>query len=118
MRTATAKALGLSLADLDAQLKAGKTISQIATEKKLDVTKLHDTLLVAHKALINQAVKDGKLTKEQGDWMIQRMDTMDKYYDANGGCLMTTGNVPANYPNGFQPGGMMGGRGPWAQPTK
>ena len=117
MREATAKALGLSLNDLDAQLRAGKTVSQIATEKKIDVTKLHDSLQSAHQAIVKQSVKDGKLTKEQGDWMIQRMDTMDKYFDANGGCPMTTGNAPANYQGGFARGGMAGGRGPWAQPT-
>ena len=85
MQGAVAKALGVPLDDLNAQLRAGKTIAQIAQSKNIDLTKLHDDVQAAHKALIQQAVKDGKLTQAQADLMLQRMDAMDKYFDANGG---------------------------------
>jgi hypothetical protein len=108
---------------LNAELRAGKTIAQIAESKNVSLTQLHDAVQAAHKAIIQQAVKDGKLTQAQADWMIQRIDAMDKYWDANGGaCPGWTGNWGAGYPGammgGFGRGGMMwGGRGPWTPPT-
>jgi hypothetical protein len=107
MQDAVAKALGLTLDQLNAELRAGKTIAQIAQSKEISLTKLHDDVLAAHKALIQQAVKDGTLrvTQAQADWMIQHMDAMDAYFDANGGaCPGWTGAA------GFGPG-MMGGYG-------
>jgi hypothetical protein len=85
MQGAVAKALGMTLDGLNAQLRARKTIAQIAQSKNIDLIKLHDDVQAAHKALIQQAVKDGKLTQAQADAMLQRMDAMDKYFDANGG---------------------------------
>lgn len=115
MQGAVAKALGMTLDELNAQLRAGKTIAQIAQDKKIDLTKLHDDVQAAHKALIQQAVKDGKLTQAQADAMLQRMDTMDKYFDANGGtCPGLAGGAGVGrgmMGGAFGPGrGMMGWR--------
>jgi hypothetical protein len=85
MQEATAQALGLTLDQLNAELRAGKTLAQIAQAKKLDPAKVYDAIQVAHKALLQQAVKDGKLTQVQADAMIARQDAMNKYWDANGG---------------------------------
>ncbi|MDE3088282.1 MAG: hypothetical protein KGJ80_02700, partial [Chloroflexota bacterium] len=57
MQGAVAKALGMTLDELNAQLRAGKTIAKIAQDKKIDLTKLHDDVQAAHTALIQQAVK-------------------------------------------------------------
>jgi len=121
MHEAVAKALGLTLDQLNAELRAGKTIAQIAQAKNIGLSKLHDDVEAAHKALLQQAVKDGKLTQQQADWMIQRMDAMDKYMDQYGGaCPMWSGNFGGRpgMMGGFAPRGMMGGRGftPWATP--
>jgi hypothetical protein len=125
MQTAVAKALGMTLDELNAQLRAGKTIAQIAQDKKIDLTKLHDDIQAAHKAIIQQAVKDGKLTQAQADWMLQRIDAMDKYLEANGGtCPGLAGGAgfgPGMMGGAFGPsagfrGGMMG-RGFWTAPT-
>ncbi len=122
MQGAVAKALGITLDDLNAQLRAGKTIAQIAQSKNIDLTKLHDDVQAAHKALVQQAVKDGKLTQAQADAMLQRMDAMDQYLTANGGtCPGLTGGAGVGMMGGtFAPGagirgGMMGGR--WTPPT-
>ena len=126
MQTAVAKALGMTLDELNAQLSAGKTIAQIAQSKNIDLTKLHEDIQAAHEAIIQQAVKDGKLTQAQADWMLQRMETMDQYFEANGGTCPGWGAGAGFGPGtmggtfgsgtGFR-GGMMGGRGPWTQPT-
>ncbi len=126
MQTAVAKALGMTLDELNAQLNAGKTIAQIAQSKNIDLTKLHDDIQAAHEAIIQQAVKDGKLTQAQADWMLQRMEAMDQYFEANGGTCpgwgAGAGFGPGMMGGAFGPsagfrGGMMGGRGPRTQPT-
>jgi hypothetical protein len=125
MQGAIAKALGMTLDELNAQLRAGKTIAQIAQSKNIDLQKLHDDVQAAHKALIQQAVKDGKLTQAQADAMLQRMGAMDKYFDANGGTCpgLADGAPGAAFAGrgmmggGFARGGMMGGRGFWTAPT-
>jgi len=114
MQSAVANALGMTPDDLNAQLRAGKTIAQIAQSKNIDLTKLHDAVQAAHKALIQQAVKDGKLTQAQADAVLQRMNAMDQYWDASGGCPGWTGSTPGP---GYGPGWMMRGRGPWTPPA-
>jgi hypothetical protein len=115
MQEATAQAMGLTLDQLNAELRAGKTLAQIAEAKKLDPAKVYDAIQVAHKALLQQAVKDGKLTQVQADAMIARQDAMNKYWDANGGVPpMWSGNYPqGRMPmrgwNGTNPGYPMGG---------
>ena len=119
MQTAVAKSLGMSLDDLNAQLRAGKSIAQIAQSKNISLTKLHDDVQAAHKALIQQAVKDGKLTQAQADAMLSRLDAMDQYFTANGGtCPGLTGG--AGFGAGMMGAGFrggMGGRGFWTAPT-
>ena len=111
MQTAVAKSLGMSLDDLNAQLRAGKSIAQIAQSKNISLTKLHDDVQAAHKALIQQAVKDGKLTQTQADAMLSRLDAMDQYFTANGGAGFGAGMMGAGFRGG------MGGRGFWTAPT-
>ncbi len=123
MQGGVAKALGMTLDELNAQLRAGKTIAQIAQSKNIDLQKLHDDVQAAHKALLQQAVKEGKLTQAQADAMLQRMDAMDKYFDANGGACpgLAGGALGTAFAGrgmmggGFARGGMMGGF--WTAPT-
>jgi uncharacterized protein YidB (DUF937 family) len=63
---AAAKTLGLSSADLTTALKS-KTLLTLAQEKNVDVTKLRTAIADAQKAVIDQAVRDGKLTQAQAD---------------------------------------------------
>jgi hypothetical protein len=112
MQGAVAKALGITLDDLNAQLRAGKTVAQIAQSKNIDLTKLHDDVQAAHKALVQQAVKDGNLTQAQADAMLQRMDTMDQYFDANGGtCPGLTGGAGVGAGRGIMGGTFAPGAG-------
>lgn len=108
MQSVVAKSLGMSVDDLNAQLRQGKTIAQIAQSKEVSLTKLRDDVLAAEQAFVQQAVKDGRLTQAQADAIVQHMSAMANYWGANGGgCPGWTGT--AGY--GFGPGGMMGGFG-------
>jgi polyhydroxyalkanoate synthesis regulator phasin len=70
-KAAIAKALGITEDELDATLKAGKTLDDLAEEKGVD---LQAVRTAEQKANIEQAVKDGKLTQEQADWMLEGLD--------------------------------------------
>ena len=104
---AVAKALGMTVDQLNAEYRAGKTLAQIAQAKNVSLEKLHDAMEDVHKAALQQAVKDGKLTQAQADAILARMDAMDKYWDTNAGACPGSGFAPQP---GFAPrGGMMRG---------
>ncbi len=64
---AAAKALGLTSDELKAQLKAGKSIADVATDKKVDLKTVKDAMTAAVKTTLDAQVKDGKLTQAQAD---------------------------------------------------
>jgi hypothetical protein len=64
---ATAKALGLTSEELRTQVQSGKTITEIATAKKVDVKTVQAAVLAAYKTQLDAAVKAGKLTQAQAD---------------------------------------------------
>jgi hypothetical protein len=72
---AVAEALGLTPVELFTELHSGKTLDEIATAKGVDLQKVQDAAKAAQiaeqKAAIEQAVKDGTLSQEQADWMLQ-----------------------------------------------
>jgi len=71
--TAIAKELGLTYDQLQAELET-KTLAQLAEAKDVKLEKLQEVAQTAHKAALNKLVEEGKLTREQADWMIQRID--------------------------------------------
>ncbi|HEX2916260.1 MAG TPA: hypothetical protein VH186_36200 [Chloroflexia bacterium] len=64
---AAAQAIGTTSSDLKAQLKAGKSIADVAKSKNVDLTKVKDAMLASIKTSLDQAVKNGKLTQQQAD---------------------------------------------------
>jgi len=71
---AVAKELGLTYDQLQAELST-KTLEQLAQDKGVKLEKLQEVAQSAWKTEINELVEAGTLTREQADWMIQRMDT-------------------------------------------
>jgi len=65
-----ATALGEDVATLQADLKAGKTIADIAKEKNVDLSKVVDAVVAERQTAITAAVTDGRLTQEQADAQI------------------------------------------------
>lgn len=111
---AIAKVLGLTVDQLNAEYRAGKTLAQIAQAKNVSWEKVRDAMLETHKALLQQAVKDGKLTQAQADAMLARMNTMAQYWNTNGATCPACGVAPNT---GFVPrGGMWGGTTPNTAP--
>ena len=72
---ATAKALGLSSEELRTQVKSGKTITEIATAKKIDVKTVQAAVIAAYKTQLEAAVKAGKLTQAQADERLKTAQT-------------------------------------------
>ncbi len=71
---AAAKALGMTSQDLVAELKAGKSLADIAEEKGVVEDAVKRAVLDALKAQLDQAVKDGRLTQTQAEQMKTRME--------------------------------------------
>lgn len=80
---AAAKALNLTTAELQTQLKAGKSIADVATDKKVDIKTVKDAVLASIKADLGTRVKDGKLTQAQADTRYQAaVDQVEKLVNA------------------------------------
>jgi len=106
---AAAKALGMTTDELMTALKSGKTLEQIATDKKVDIQKVKDAIQTAHvtemRTHIQQALKDGKITQANADWLLEGLD---KGYIG----------VPGAFGFGGPHGGHGLGDGPLALPTQ
>ena len=72
MIAAFAEELNIPVADLEARLEQGETMSQIAISTGLTVDEFRTLMVDARSQAIDQAVADGTLTQEQADWMGQR----------------------------------------------
>ena len=72
MVAAFAQKLGITVDDLNARLANGETMAQIASSQGLTVDQFSTLMLDARSQAVDQAVKDGKLTQPQADWMKQR----------------------------------------------
>ena len=70
---AAAKYLGMTEAALRTQLQNGKTLAQVAKDRNKSVDGLVTALVAEKKARIEQAVKDGHLTRAQADELVARM---------------------------------------------
>ncbi len=82
----------------------------LTDEQKKEVQAIHDKIFEANKQLVQKYADFGKITKEQADYMIKRMEEQQK-------------NKQSMIENGFGPGfggghkrGFGGGRGCWGAP--
>ena len=75
---AAAKALGMAADELSAQLWGGKTLSDIAAAKGVDIATVKAAVEAAQiaetKTAIDQAVTDGTMTQAKADWLIEGLD--------------------------------------------
>ena len=69
---AIADKLGLTADELHTQLRAGKTLAELATAKGLTEQDLKTAAVAAMKTQLDEAVKAGKLTQAQADEMLKR----------------------------------------------
>ena len=71
---AAAQALGMTTADLTTQLRAGKTLADVAKDKNADVNTVKQAMVNAAKAQVDQEVQAGRLTQDQASQLKQRID--------------------------------------------
>ena len=68
-----ADTLGITQADLIAQLQGGKTIAQVASEKNVTLDTIVNAFVATRQARMAQAVADGRMTQAQADAMLATM---------------------------------------------
>jgi hypothetical protein len=75
---AAAKALKMTTDELTAQLWGGQTLSGLADKAGVKITDVQAAVQAAcqqaQKEAIQQAVKDGKISQAQADWLIEGLD--------------------------------------------
>jgi len=73
-----AEALGLTPEELFAELHAGKSLEEIAEEQGVEMQAVQEALNAAQveagRQAIEQAVKDGKMSQEQADWLLEGLE--------------------------------------------
>ncbi|MEP7136405.1 MAG: hypothetical protein ABI904_15860 [Chloroflexota bacterium] len=97
---ALAAKLGLTEAQVEDQLAAGKPMYQIALDNGIKQDDLTTFLGEVHTEAFAKAVKDGVVTQQQADLMLSRMQSRGF---GTGNCSMQNGTG-----TGYGPGGMMG----------
>ena len=90
--TLLAKALGMSLDDLQAAYVDGETLTTLMTAQGLDAAAVREKLQTAYTEALAQAVEDGVITQEQADAMSQDghgfgmlPGRMDRPFEGRGG---------------------------------
>lgn len=76
IRDALAEALGMSVEELTAELKGGKTLKQLAQEKGKEQV-ARDVILKLLKGRLDQAVASGRITQQQADQLLDRLRKTD-----------------------------------------
>ena len=97
-----ATALGIDESELQTELQAGKTISDVAASKGVALSVVSNAILTEEKARLAQDVADGKITQSQADERLANAET--RIND------MLTRTLPQGGPDG--PGGPAGPGGP------
>jgi hypothetical protein len=87
MVNAMADAFGLTAEDVQSQIDAGKTMRDLAQEQGLTDEQFRDKMIAARTVALNQAVSDNVITREQADWMLDRMDNTWQFGAGYGPCF-------------------------------
>jgi hypothetical protein len=70
MEAALAEKLNLSLATIEAEFEAGKSLFQIALDNGIAQADLKAFMLDVRTKAVEAALADGAITQEQADWML------------------------------------------------
>jgi hypothetical protein len=112
--TAAAAALEMEPEDVELQMWGGRTLADLAKKAGVELTAVQAAIETAQKdaarARIQEAVKDGKLTQEQANWMIEGVDSGFQGMGGFGAKGFGRGAMPMMGGRGGG-WGMMGGRG-------
>jgi len=116
---AAAKALKMTTAELTAQLWGGQTLSGLAEKAGVDIATVQSAVQAACQQAqidaINQAVKDGKITQANADWLIEGIQK--GYLGGKGGFGMEMGGRGMRGHHGFGGFGAPNGTAPSTTPN-
>jgi len=107
---AAAEVLGMEPEDLMAELRDGKTLTEIAGERGVDPQAVQDAMVAQMEQMLQQAEEDGTLTPECAECARQRFE------DCEGNWLERRGGFFGGMRRGGR--GSWGGFGPWAPSTE
>ncbi|TCS82477.1 hypothetical protein [Tepidibacillus fermentans] len=110
MHDEIAKYLGISDEELYNQRLAGKSLEQIAKEKGKSSDEIAKMLIENKKAQLDQLVKDKKITEEQKQFILERMETNTQAAIKNQG--IGRGRMGGSYGQGYGKG--FGGGPRWS----
>lgn len=85
----------------------GINTSNLTDKQKADIDESYNKMIELRKETINKMVKDGLLTKEQGNLELKRLDDMVKYHNENGS-VYGPGMMGSQMMNGYGRGMMRG----------
>ena len=95
------EALGIAGAQLEARLESGEMMWQIAEAEGVSEEEIFDIMQQGRKAMVEQAVEDGKLSQEQVDFMGSRWQE-GGFGGGYGGCMGYGYNNEEGYQRGPQ----------------
>lgn len=100
-----AQALGITEDELQDRLAGGENMWQIASSLGFSEEAIPGLMIAAHTQALNKAVEDGVLTRQQADWMIQRMAQMQAqgFGPGAGGCGGSGGRMMGGWRWNNQP---------------
>ena len=107
---AAAVVLGMEPEDLMAEVRDGKTLTEIAEERGVDPQAVEDAMVEQMEQRLQQAEEDGTLTPECAECARQRFE------DCEGDWLERRGDFPGGMRRGGR--GAWGGFGPWMPSTE
>jgi hypothetical protein len=106
-----AEALDMTVQELVDALEDGTSIADMAREKGVEPQTIADAFVAEHKEWLASAVEDGRMTQQQADWMLERMqeqvqEHLEELVPLGGG----PGGCWGGEQGGFGPGRMGPGR--------
>jgi len=72
---AVARVLGMSVTDLQTQLQDGKKIPDLVQQQGMTMQQFQEKMFALKKQAIQQDVSSGKITQQQADQILQKMQT-------------------------------------------
>jgi len=94
----SAKAIGITPKDLASELKAGKSIADVAAEHNVPLDTVKSQVTSAAQTKLDQLVKDGKISQTQADTAMQKLQSnLDKILNhQRSGNDATASSTPAS----------------------
>mgnify|MGYP000104497438 CR=1 FL=1 len=104
MEQALEKVLGLKWEDVMSRIKGGETFTDILKKQGISEDEFKTKVIETATQLINQAVKDGKLTQDQANRMIENLKNrpMWNFVNPRLGGFRPQGGRPDGGPNGMR----------------